>query len=626
MHFITFNSGFFAHKLIPKAVLVSLFSLLLYTAQAQQLNDLVVTPIENPFNTIPVFIDYPDDAAIIVTSSLTNLRFDSNVEVIDDKSDAAAGEYRIIIRPFRQNISVQANGYKQLRFTVPVSQAREVLFYSIEPLEEDVDLIPTFFALTPAQALDAAVFIDGQAVDVSRAANLEPGNHQLRIEKQGYRTISEVIEISSDQGIRSYNLEQLQPQTITITSSPSEARVELNDVVKGNTDIQLFEFPGDYFVRISKVGYKSVQQTISVVDSRANTFNFVLEEYGGELNLNVSPANARVSLNNNPVNLVNGVAKVVPGTYTLLVEANGYDSYSEPLVITEDDVISRTISLNQIVGSLQFSVQPISANISLLDTFGNSIQQWQGAQYIQALPIGNYSIRANAINYQPYSETFIIRENQISTLSAQMVSVSAAELAAKERQQQLEDDRRNYEAAEEERRSKAAAKERRTGIFKRSPFGGMSFHYNLFELDGNAFQTNVETDESFGFGMGFYKYKNYKTTSIDFVYNSYTMVSNSSLPDEIISYNLTGAFIPTLPIGPFLIGYGVGLDFTQYEDANATSYFYTYDAFYAFQFTFKPKSWNLGFMIDNRTSWDIGVADIYNPWSQLKYSLILSFQ
>ncbi len=609
---------------LPKAVFVIILTLFTFNIQAQQLRDLVVNEIENPFNTIPVFIDYPDDAAIIVTSSLTNLRFDSNFEVVDDKSDAAAGEYRIIVRPFRQTITVQANGYKQLRFTVPVSQAREVRFFTIEPMEEEVDLIPTVFAISPAQAMDASVFIDGQAVDINRAVELTPGSHDLRIEKQGYRTISETIVISDDQtAIRRYEMEQLEPQTITITSTPSDAIIEINNVVRGNTDRQLFEFPGDYFVRISKAGYKSIQQTISVVENESNTFNFVLEEFGGDLNLSITPANARVSLNGQPVALTNGTARVIPGTYTLSVDANGYRSYSEPLIINEDDVITRTINLEQIIGSLQFSIQPIFADVILQDGFGNTVQQWQGARFIPSLPTGNYTLRASADQHEPYTTSIVIRENQTTTFDAQMTSFSEAEIAERERQAQLERDRQALAAAREEQRRKDAAKDRRQSFFKRPAFGGLYLHYNAFEIDGNAFSTNV--DESYGLGLGFFKYKNLKTTSIDFVYNSYTMINSSSLPDEIISYNIAASFVPTLPLGPFMIGYGVGVDFTQYEDADDLAYYYTYDAFLSFQLTFKPKSWGIGFMMDSRNSWDIGLADVYNPWSQVKYSLILSF-
>lgn len=619
----TFISGIKLRQL-PKLLLVLALSLISLSLHARQLQDLVVTEIEGP-SSIPVFRNYPDDAAIIVSSSITNLRFDSNFEVVADDSDPANGEYRIIIRPFRQTITVQANGFKQLRFTVPVSTAREVRFYSIEPLEVEEDLIPTVFALSPPQAMDAAVFIDGQAVDINQGlVNLSPGTHQLRIEKQGYRIIDEEILIAEDQtAIRRFELEPLQPQRITITSSPSEASVELNDVARGNTDLQLFEFPGEYFVRISKAGYKSIQQAISVIEGQDNTFNFVLEEFSGDLSLNVTPSNARVTLNGQAVNLVNGNAKVLPGTYTLRVEANGYRSYTEPLVINEDEVVSRTIALEQITGSLQFTIQPISANITLVDSFGNVVEQWPGSRYLPALPIGSYTIRATAENYQPFSTSLIIREDQTTTLTESMTSISAAELAERQRQQEFEEEQARMAELEEERRQKAAAREKRQSFFKRDAFGGLYIHYNLFEIDGNAFTNNV--DESSGFGLGFFKYKNLKTTSLDFVYNSYTMVSNTALPDEIISYNLAASFVPTLPIGPFMIGYGLGLDFTQYEDSDAIAYYYTYDAFLAFQLTFKPKSWGIGFMLDSRNSWDIGLADVYNPWNQVKYSLILSF-
>ena len=165
-----------------------------------------------------------------------------------------------------------------------------------------------------------------------------------------------------------------------------------------------------------------------------------------------------------------------------------------------------------------------------------------------------------------------------------MISFSEAELLELERQKQLEEDRRNIAAAEEEKRRQRALKERRQGFFQRSTFSGMYFHYNLFEIDGTSFQNNV--DESVDLDWDFkYKNLNYKP---DFVYNSYTLTSDPDLPDEIISYNVTVAFVPTLPIGPFMIGYGVGFDFTQYEDADELAYHYTYDAFLTFQMVFQP--------------------------------------
>ncbi len=610
----TLNSGL---QYISAAILVLNLTVGLSTVKAQQLNDLVATPIENPTTTIPVFVDFPDNAAIIITSSLTNLRFDSNVEIIADRSEPATGEYRLIIPPFRQTISVYADNYKQLRFTVPVSEAREVLFYSIEPKEEELNLVPTFFAISPAQAMDATVFIDNQEVDINKAVNLVEGSHQLRIEKVGYRTITEEIEVSINQNIRKYEMEPMQTQLVTISSNPEGARVEVNDVERGLTNYQGFLFPGDYFVRVAKNGYKSAQQTITIFEGDTNSYHFELEEFGGDLNLRVSPAHAEILLNEQPVQLINGNAKVDPGTYTLAVSADGYESYSEPIVVLENAIVTRDISLRQLVGTLQQTVRPIFAVVTLLDDDGMLIDEWQGANRFNNLPAGRYTIEASATDYKDYEREIVIREGRVTEVDIRMEIINERVLTndlTREDQSTGNDDHENDYYQEQRDRG---------GFFNYPDFEGIYLHYNLFKPSTNAFESNVE--DAYGFGIGFYKHSGIITSSFDLVYNRYTFMNLNLLPEEIRSYNISTSLIPTLSFGPVLIGYGVGLDFTQYEEPDSQSFDYTYDAFTAFQITIKPKNWGLGFMIDNRKSWDIGLADEYRPWEQLKYSIVLGF-
>lgn len=626
MHFNTTNRGLrFIHS-ITKLFLIILLSLIFIDPiNAQQLRDLTFKEIKNPFNTIPVFVNNPDDAALIITSSLTNLRFDSNVGIVADQSAPAAGEYRLIILPFRQSITVQAPGFKQLRIPVQVTKAKEVNFFSIEPLEdEEKETSPILFSISPLTA-EATVFIDGQPIEnLQTAVNLSPGSHTINIESIGYKTIEDTLTIDGTRNFFNYELEQLQIQKFVITSNPDGASVEIDgNALPNQTNLDGFRYPGDYFVRVSKPGYKVEQRSITIKEGVTNTFNFNLEEFGGDLVLNLSPKNASVYLNEVLTPLQNGRVKARPDQYSLRIQANGYETQTIPIIIKDGVETVRTISLEQIVGSLLINTSPYNANVVLIDQFGNQYHQEQGSFILNNIPVGTYTIRSTAPNHNDFSSSVTINKNIQSTATINMISFNEAELAELERQKQLEEDKRNLAAAEEEKRRQRALKEQRQGFFKRSSFSGMYFHYNLFEIDGTSFQNNV--DESVGFGLGFFKYKNLKTTSLDFVYNRYTLTSDPDLPDEIISYNVTAAFVPTLPIGPFMIGYGVGFDFTQYEDADELAYHYTYDAFLTFQMVFQPTSWNLGFMIDNRKSWDIGVADVYNPWSQLKYSLILSF-
>lgn len=98
-----------------------------------QLFELEINPIMNE-GPIPVFRQFPDKAGIIVQSSLTNLRFDSNLEILDERSDPDEGTYRVIVEPVNQYLRVSAPGFMTNRIHLTGLNARDVLYYSIEPV------------------------------------------------------------------------------------------------------------------------------------------------------------------------------------------------------------------------------------------------------------------------------------------------------------------------------------------------------------------------------------------------------------------------------------------------------------------------------------------------------------
>src|SRR5690554_5841854 len=135
-----------------------------------QLSELEVTTAEKP-DGIPVFTDNPEEAAIIINSSLTNLNFGSNVGLVDDKSRPNEGYYVLLIRPWRQIITVNLQGYRQARFTIPATEKREVLYYNIEPKSTDRNLIPTNIIISHSDGStsnsNVVLFIDDQQFDTN---------------------------------------------------------------------------------------------------------------------------------------------------------------------------------------------------------------------------------------------------------------------------------------------------------------------------------------------------------------------------------------------------------------------------------------------------------------------------
>jgi hypothetical protein len=144
--FLLFNFFLVVLALIPAIV------------SAQQLRDLEITPDSAPA-TFPVFTDYPENAAIIINSSIPNLQFNSTLEVIQDLSQPGSGRYVIIIPAARQSIQVSANGYISQSFSVGNISAREVRYFRVEPKNVNITETGTLIVITNPSG--AAITIDG---------------------------------------------------------------------------------------------------------------------------------------------------------------------------------------------------------------------------------------------------------------------------------------------------------------------------------------------------------------------------------------------------------------------------------------------------------------------------------
>ncbi len=92
---------------------------------------------EPPPATIPVFRDYPDQAAVIIFSSLTNLQITSDMGIVADQSSPEFGRYELLIGPSRQTLTVRAAGFQEASIAIPNLSAREAVYFSVEPKERD---------------------------------------------------------------------------------------------------------------------------------------------------------------------------------------------------------------------------------------------------------------------------------------------------------------------------------------------------------------------------------------------------------------------------------------------------------------------------------------------------------
>ena len=137
--------------------------------------------------------------------------------------------------------------------------------------DKPLELIPINIVVTPK---DATIFLDGTDKGTSSALQVSPGKHNLRVEKEGYRTVSEAIDVSTTKTLFTYTLQEVEQLQATIKSTPEGATVYLNNAERGITNKALFLFPGTYSLKLSLAGYVDVEKTIEVKENGDNTFPY----------------------------------------------------------------------------------------------------------------------------------------------------------------------------------------------------------------------------------------------------------------------------------------------------------------------------------------------------------------
>ena len=402
------------------ATLLIILCLPVLTQAQGELQRMTVTPMEAP-RTVAVFPDHPDKAGLIFESTLTNLRFDSQMDgIVQIRDESATGRYILIIEPFTQVITITAPGFIQERLRIGTPQAREVRYFQIAPEERRQDVISVIFNVTPT---DARLFVDDQQIDINQTVQIEPGQRSIRIEREGYRIVSETITVSNQNILFSYSLEEIDLVLVQIRSANIGANVTINGMSQGEIDRSgaraIFLYPDSYTLQVSQSGFIPQTRQIEVTESGSNTFSMDLIRNIGELSLQVTPADAKVLVNRVDYSGQRSI-ELAPGRYRLEVEKEHHEPYSETIEIPLNQRISRVITLEAHTGTLQFMVTPNDAQVELVDASGRVVNQWSGTQILRNIQAGTYTLNVSSGGHIPKEQRITIQRNQTAQVSIEL--------------------------------------------------------------------------------------------------------------------------------------------------------------------------------------------------------------
>lgn len=383
---------------------------------------------ENSDSGLVVLTQYPDKAAIIIESEVDNLRFQSNMQGILETIEPGPGRYILAVEPVTQIIRINADGFVQKRVRIGNPRPGDRIFYSVYPEASEADMLPVFFGVSPAEA---KLYLNQREIETNAAVELSPGTYELRLEHDGYQSIQDDIQVNTQNVFFRYSMQATDIAPVMFQTNVSEGRVIVDGTERGqldsNGELGIFLYPGEYDLSVQSDGFITLQERIEIEANRQNRFQFQLQRNSGELRVTTTPADAAVLLNGRRVQQGRD-AILAPGRYLLEVEKDGYQKHNETLVIELNERIRRNIELEQLTGGLRFNTSPFDSRAELRSEAGRIVREWQGAEVINNLPVGNYEILVDAEGYDRQRRNIRIEEGRLTDVNIRLREIRNANL------------------------------------------------------------------------------------------------------------------------------------------------------------------------------------------------------
>ncbi len=361
-------------------------------------------------------------AGLIIETDLVGLAYDANLGMV--KMNHSPGRDFLFLQYKEREVKILLSGYAPLqvilkKYGISLEKGRSWLIKLTA--DKKSELISTVISTTPP---GATVFIDGENKGQIKTTTLKDGEHDLRIELEGYVPISAKIAVSLNNALFEYKLEEKQPVPVTINSTPAGAKIYIDNAEKGLTNYSLFLFPGEYDLKLSFAGYLDTAAKIKVTEKGENSFSTNLIKNEGTLILVLEPKTAVVEINKKMQNKTDELG-LAPGDYQLTVSKDGYYPVTELIKIKRNEQTKRSISLKEITGNLQLSISPSDADVELLK--GTYRNNWKGAKLLKGISIGSYALTAKKVGYLANTVTIKIEENKTAEVNEILKLIEVAD-------------------------------------------------------------------------------------------------------------------------------------------------------------------------------------------------------
>jgi hypothetical protein len=208
-----------------------------------------------------------------------------------------------------------------------------------------------------------SVYIDGEKRGATPLNyRIMTGKHSVRVEKPGYTTFEQEIDLQKDQTVTA----KLEPSaSLRVETEPAGATVFVNGKKSGVAPVTLKGLkPGNIQIKAELAGYKAQEKAYPVKPENPEPVKLVMErlpEIRYSLTVKPEPSDAEVRIVNPQTDYQPGL-RLKPGTYQISVSREGFKAKNSPVEIKNEDVLLDVVLEKEEIYSAQERVALVIGN------------------------------------------------------------------------------------------------------------------------------------------------------------------------------------------------------------------------------------------------------------------------
>ena len=340
--------------------------------------------------------------------------------------------------PFN-SFTVEKTGYTPYsgELSMPIAGATKVVYATLNPIPTPVPPVNYGSIYVESSPSGASIYFNGNYRGSAPLTINEvwPGSYSIQAELNGYHTYTTTTTVSS--GTRSTVYCSLSPMatygSLYILSDPTNAKVVLDGVYRGNTPITLNNLASTtHIVELDHAGYYDWKSTVDVpaggTKTVSGTLNPVPVSNVGWVYVSSSPGGASVTLDGTNYGLTPGsgslkLNNIGIGYHTVALTLSGYTPYTTQVnvnanTVSEVSALLKPVSPKPGVGELSISSTPAGANVFVDNNFLGITPLT-----LKDIPVGSHVVTIKLTGYQDYETTTTVNAGATSTVSAGLSKV-----------------------------------------------------------------------------------------------------------------------------------------------------------------------------------------------------------